>query len=109
MTGSIDGMTSMLFVPLSKIRGLVHVLDNLSPTHSCVVGTERDLALLSAVGDHAHFSAAEIVIEKILKPHALDAKHSPLISGIIAVLRFHPVVAIGAGISRGGPKEIDDL
>src|SRR4029453_18581252 len=72
-------VTSILFIPLSNSGVLVHVLNNVAPTDSVVVGTERNLTFLGAVRNDAHFGAAKIVVEKILKPHTRDEEEVPAI------------------------------
>src|SRR5215510_77353 len=72
-------MATMLLIPLRDCRVLVHVLDDISPTDSSVVGAERNLSLLRAVRNNAHLSTSEIVVEKILEPHARDEKEVPTI------------------------------
>src|SRR5438552_7465915 len=69
---SKDFVPTMLFVPLTHSRVLVHVLDDVAPANPRVVGAETDLALLSAVRNDAHLSAAEVIVEKILEPHTGD-------------------------------------
>src|ERR1043166_1566073 len=69
----------MLLIPLRDSRVLVHVLDDVSPTDTGVVSTERNLAFLRAVRDDAHFSATEIVVEEILEPHTCDEQEVPAI------------------------------
>src|SRR6266404_1916856 len=98
MARSIDRVTSMLVIPLCKACGLVHVLDNLSPTNARVVSAEGNLTFLRAVGNHAHLCATEVVIKQILKPHALDTENAPDVVRIILGSSLHAIVAIGAGI-----------
>ena len=71
-TASKDFVSTMLFVPLTYGRVLVHVLDNVAPANPRVVGAETDLALLGAVRNDAHLSAPEVVVKQILEPHAGD-------------------------------------
>ena len=40
VAGGVDSMLAVLLVPLGNRRGLVHVLDDLPPADSSVVGTE---------------------------------------------------------------------
>src|ERR1700730_13124393 len=109
VTGGVDGMAAVLFVPLGEVCGLVHVLDYLPPADARVVGTEADLALLSAVGNDTHLCAAEVVIEKILEPHTFNTQHTPDVVWIVGNFGFHAVVAIRAGIRRRRFEEIEDL
>src|SRR5947209_1929140 len=44
LTASENFVTAMFFVPLSDGRILVHVLDDIAPSDSGVICTERDLA-----------------------------------------------------------------
>src|SRR5207237_4727835 len=76
VTGRVNGMAFVLFVPFFEICSLVHVLDDLTPTNAGVVSAEGNFAFLSAVGNHAHLGAAEVVVEKVLEPHAFNTKHS---------------------------------
>src|SRR5215218_6282723 len=89
LTCCINFMAAMLFIPFSEVGRLVHVLDDLPPTHAGIVGAEGDLTFLSAVRNHAHLSAAKVIIEKILEPHAFDAEHAPVVSGTRFLL-VHP-------------------
>src|SRR6266699_6962137 len=109
MAGGVDWMPFVLLVPLSEVRGLVHVLDNLPPADASVVGAETDLAFLCAVGNHAHLCAAEVVVEKILKPHAFHTQDAPDVRWVVGSFGFHAVVAVGTGIGRRWFEEIDDL
>ena len=101
MARGVNGMALIFLVPISEVRGLMHVLDNLPPADAGVVGAERNLAFLGAVGNDAHLCAAKIVVEKILKPHAFDAEHTPVVGrvGVLAGAR-HAIVAIGVRVSR---------
>src|SRR5258708_7127104 len=67
----------VILVPLGDGRVLVHVFDDVAPAHAGVVRAEADFALLRAVGNDAHFSAAEIVVEEILEPHSGDEEEVP--------------------------------
>src|SRR5258706_648686 len=97
MTGGVNRVASVFFVPLAEVCSLVHVLDDLPPTHARVIGAEGDLAFLSAVGNHAHLGAAKVVVEKILKPHTFNAEHAPDIARIfLRAGSLHTIVAVGA-------------
>src|SRR5687768_455212 len=100
VTCGIDCVTTVLFIPFRKVSGLVHVFDNLSPTDPRVVSTEGNLTLLRSIGNYTHLGAAKIIVEKILKPHALDAEDTPNVVRIVGLLRLHPIVTIGAGVCR---------
>ncbi len=50
----------------------MHFFDDLPPADSGIGGAEGNFPFLRAVGNDAHFRAAEIVIEQVLKPHAGD-------------------------------------
>src|SRR5580700_6716320 len=97
----VDFVFAVVLVPLGDRRVFVHVLDDLAPAYAGVVSAEGDLALLRSVGDDAHFSAAEVVVEKILEPHAGDKEEVP---GILAAL--HGVVNLAirrsAAVLDGG-------
>src|SRR5579859_8034723 len=75
----VDFVFAVVLVPFGDGRVLVHVLDDLAPAYAGVVGAEGDFALLRGVGDDAHFGASEVVIEKILEPHAGDEEEVPRI------------------------------
>ena len=79
-------------VPLRDGGVLVHVLEDLPPSHARVVGTEGDFALLRGVGDDAHFGAPEVIIEQVLKPHAGDKEEVP---GVRAAFERVFVSALG--------------
>ena len=72
-----DLVTAVVLVPLGDRRVLVHVLDDVSPADTRVVCAEGNFAFLRAVGDDAHFGAAEIVVEEILEPHSRDKQEVP--------------------------------
>ncbi len=57
----------------------MHLLDDVAPAHTRVVGAERYLALLRRVWDYALLGAAEVVVEQILEPHARDEEEVPAI------------------------------
>src|SRR5882762_6618049 len=73
----VNLVLSVVLVPLGDGRVLVHVFDDVAPAHTGVVRAEADFALLRAVGNDAHFGAAEIVVEEILEPHAGDKEEVP--------------------------------
>src|SRR5947209_12568832 len=75
----VDGVASVLLVPVGEARRLVHVLDYLPPADAGVVGAETYLALLRAVGDDAHLRAPEVVVEQVLEPHARDEEEVPAV------------------------------
>ena len=64
-------------VPVGDRSGTESILDDLTPTHPGVVGAERDLPELGAIGDDAHLGSAEIVIPQVLKPHPGNEQKSP--------------------------------
>ena len=70
-------VTAVVLVPLCNGCVLVHMLDDVAPSDPRVISTERDLALLRAVGDDAHLCAAEIVVEEVLEPHPRDEQEVP--------------------------------
>src|SRR5262245_28800807 len=72
-------MFAVLLVPLGNAGRLVHVLDNLPPADSRVVGAEGNFAQLGGVRDDAHFRASEVVVEEILEPHSGDEQEVPRI------------------------------
>src|SRR5258708_5955203 len=69
LTAGKNLVTTVLFIPFCYRRILVHVLDDVSPSYACIISTEGNLTLLSAVGNNAHFRATEVVVEEVLKPH----------------------------------------
>src|SRR2546423_8257079 len=105
----VDGVASVLLVPVGEARRLVHVLDYLPPADAGVVGAETYLALLRAVGDDAHLRAPEVVVEQVLEPHALDAQHAPGVRGVVRTSSLHAVVAVAVRACRGRLEEVDDL
>src|SRR2546423_2470984 len=79
LTLGVDFMLAVRLVPLGDGRILVHVLNDFAPAYAGVIGAEGDFALLRRIRNDAHFGAAEIVIEKILEPHAGDEEEVPWI------------------------------
>src|SRR5260370_37158595 len=77
LTLGVDLMLSVRLVPLGDGRILVHVLNDFAPAYARVVRAEGNFALLRGVRDDAHLGAAEIVVEKILEPHAGDEQEVP--------------------------------
>ncbi len=75
----VDLVLSVVLIPLGHGRVLMHVLDDLPPTHAGVVRAEADLALLRRIRNDAHFGAAAIVVEQILEPHPGDEQEVPRI------------------------------
>src|SRR3989442_8204457 len=92
VTGGVNSMPFVFLVPVGEVSRLVHVLDDLPPADTRVVSAEGDFAFLSAVRNHAHFSAAEVVVEEVLKPHAFNAEHPPDVAGAFDLLRLHAIV-----------------
>src|SRR5262245_32960322 len=88
-------MLAVGLVPLGDGSVFVHILNDLAPADAGVVGTEGNFALLCGIRNDAHFGAAEIVVEKILEPHAGDEQEVPRI-GLAAL---HGVVDVAI---RGG-------
>ena len=76
----VDFVLAVRLVPLGHGRVLVHVLDDLPPSHAGVVRAEADLALLRGVRNDAHLGAPEVVIEQILEPHPRDEQEVPRIA-----------------------------
>ena len=68
-------------VPLGKGGGPVPAFDDLPPSDSGIVRAKRDLPFLCAVGNHAHFRAAEIIGPEILEPHPFHAEYAPFVAG----------------------------
>src|SRR6266481_7761805 len=83
-------------VPFGDGRVLVHVLDDFAPAYARVVRAEGNFALLGGIGDDAHFGAAEVVVEKILEPHASDEEEVPR---ILAALHGVVKLAIRRGLA----------
>src|SRR5690242_5233564 len=102
-------MPAMLLIPLRDGRVLVHVLDDVSPANSRVVRAEGDLAFLRAVRDDAHLGAAEIVVEKILEPHARDEQEVPAVSTPLLDVRFGAIAAHLAVIFAGQAERLVKL
>src|SRR5580698_8840428 len=74
-----DLMTPMLFVPLRQRGSHMHLLNNVPPAYARVVSAETDLAFLCGVRNNALFRPPEVVVEKILEPHACDKQEIPSI------------------------------
>src|SRR5437016_8423427 len=72
-------MAAMLLVPFGEGGGHVHFFDDVPPAYARIVGAEADLAFLSGIGDNALLGAPEIVVVKVLKPHAGDKEEVPTI------------------------------
>ena len=72
-------MTAVVLIPLRHGRILVHVLNDVSPTYAGVIGTERDLTLLSAIRNNAHLRTAEVIVEQVLEPHSSNEKKIPTV------------------------------
>src|SRR5438270_13678103 len=100
----VDGVASVLLVPVGEARSLVHVLDYLPPADAGVVGAETDLALLRAVGNDAHLGSAEVVVEQVLEPHARDEEEVPAVgaAGLDVLLR---ALAVNATVAAARESE----
>src|SRR5258706_1323818 len=72
-----DLVTAVLVVPLGERSGHVHLLDDVPPAHSGVVGAEADFVFLSRIRNDALLGAEEVVVEQILEPHACDEQEVP--------------------------------
>src|SRR6266404_8598341 len=91
----INGVPPVFLIPFRQACSLMHILDNLSPAYTCVIGAKRYLAFLRAVWNNAHLCPAKIVVEQILEPHSLNTKDSPDILRILVFgFRFHSIVTI---------------
>ncbi len=99
----------MLLVPLRDGRVLVHVLDDVSPTDTGVVGAEGNLAFLRAVRNDAHFRAAEVVVEEILEPHSRDKQEVPAIRTALLDVIFTTIATDFAVILTGQAKRLVEL
>ena len=77
MAAGVNAMLSILLIPLGDRRCLVHVFDDLPPANPGIVGAEGDLTQLRRIRDDAHFGAAEVVVEQVLKPHSGDEQEIP--------------------------------
>src|SRR3984893_6071768 len=73
----VDLMLAVRLVPLGDGRILVHILDDFAPAYASVVGAEGNFTLLRGVWNDAHLGTAEIVVEKLLEPHAGDKEEVP--------------------------------
>src|SRR5271168_2593410 len=97
----VDFVFAVVLVPLGNRRVLVHVFDDLAPAYARVVGAEGNFALLRGVGDDAHFGAAEVVVEKILEPHAGDEEEVPrILAALHGVVDF--AIRRSAAVLGGG-------
>ncbi len=104
LTAGEDLVASMLFVPLGQRGGHVHLLDDVSPTHTGVVGAEADLAFLGRVRNDALLRAAEVVVEEILEPHTCDEQEVPTI-GAAHLDVFHRAVRRDLAVVAAGRAE----
>src|SRR5208337_5194892 len=98
----VNLVLAVSLVPFGNRRVLVHVLEDLSPADSRVVGTEGNLPLLCGVGDDAHLGAAEVVIEQVLKPHAGDKEKIPRVGTALERV-FISTVGVRGAILLPGP------
>src|SRR5436190_8303519 len=101
-------MLAVLLVPVDDRSRLMPLLDDVAPADARVVGAERNLALLCAVGDDAHLGAAEIVRPQILEPHPRDEQHEPLVGLAIAVGRAADAAERAAALLVEFPDEIGE-
>src|SRR5690349_24962872 len=102
-------VSTMLLIPLRDGRVLVHVLDDVSPTDSRIVGAEGNLAFLRAVRDDAHFGATEIVVEEILEPHSRDKQEVPAIRTALLDIIFAAIAADLAVVLTSQAKRLVKL
>src|SRR6185295_15091878 len=99
----------MLLIPFRDGRVLVHVLDDVSPTDTRVVSTERNFAFLSTVRDDAHFRATEVVVEQILEPHTRDKQEVPAIRTTLLDIVYATITADFAVVLTGQAKRLVKL
>ena len=104
-----DLVATMLLIPLRHGRVLVHVLDDVSPADSRVVGTEGNLTFLCAVRNDAHLGAAEIVVEEILEPHSGDEQEVPTIRTTLLDIVRGAIAADLAVVFAGQAKRLVKL
>src|SRR5262249_32262771 len=88
-----DFVPAVFFVPFRHGCVLMHVLNNVSPTDTRIIGAETDLPFLRSVRNDAHLSAAEIVIKQILEPHAGDEQEVPAIRPALRDIAFASIAA----------------
>src|SRR5258706_12969375 len=94
-------MPPILFVPFGQSRGHMHLLDDLTPAHTGVVSTKRNLTFLSRVRDDALLGAAEVIVEQILKPHSCYEQKVPAVCATLfdvlngSITRYLAVVLAG--------------
>ena len=101
---SKDLMSSILFIPFCHCGVLVHVFNDISPADASVISAETNLAFLSAIRDDAHLSAAEIVVEQILKPHPRNEKKIPAIRAALGDILITAIAAYPAIVFPSQPK-----
>src|SRR5437763_10388473 len=70
LAASKDFMTAMLLIPLGEGGGHVHLLNNVAPAHTGVIGAEANLAFLRGVRNYALLGAPQIVVLQCLEPHS---------------------------------------
>ena len=69
----------MPLVPFSHRRIRFDLFEHIAPPDTRVVRAKADFAHLRPIRDDAHLRAPKIVIEQVLKPHARDEQHAPLV------------------------------
>ena len=102
-------MTAVIFIPLCHRRILVHVLNDVPPSDARVVSTEGDFTLLSSVRDDAHLGATEVVVEKILEPHAGDEQEIPAVGTTLLDVIRRTVAGNFAIVFAGQTKRLVKL
>src|SRR5215472_10206907 len=83
LTAGKDLMPAMLVIPLGERGRHVHFFDDVAPAHAGVVSAEADLAFLRGVGNDALLGTAEVVVVKILEPHAGDEQEVPAVGAAL--------------------------
>ena len=79
LTAGEDFMPPVLVVPFRERGCHVHLLDDVAPAHTGVVGTEGNFTFLRGIRNNALLCAPEIVIEQILEPHAGNKQEVPTV------------------------------
>ncbi len=89
----VNRVTAVLAVPLGDGRRVLHFFDDLPEADAGVVRAERDFPELGAVRNDAHFGAAKVVVEEVLKPHAGHEQKAPLKLSSVALARADTAAA----------------
>ena len=74
----------------------MHLLDDVAPADSGVVGAERDLPFLRRIRNDAALGAPEVVVEEVLEPHPRDEEEVPAVAAALLLILDRAVAADAA-------------